>query len=111
MSRSHIYFNTGNRITGEVKMTTADEFRSQILDKASEDDDFRTQLLGNPTAAISAELDIAMPNGLTVEVHEDTQSVVHLVLPPKVQLDAGELEQATGGVTPADPNEQIGSGW
>ncbi len=78
-------------------MTTATDFRDQILSKASEDDDFRTRLMDDPVAAIGDELNLTMPEGLSVQVHADGPNVVNLVLPPKMELDAGALDSVAAG--------------
>ncbi len=78
-------------------MTTANEFRDRILTKASEDDDFRTRLLDDPAGAIGDELNVTMPEELTVQVHSDGPNVVNLVLPPKMELDVSQLENVAGG--------------
>ncbi len=85
-------------------MTTENKYHNQILSKASEDDDFRTSLLEDPAAAVSTELGIEMPDGLTINVHEDSQNVVNLVLPPKTELSADELDRTIGGSGGLDGN-------
>ncbi len=78
-------------------MTTGKEYHDQILAKASEDDDFRASLLEDPVAAVSSELNVDLPDELTINVHEDGQNVVNLVLPPKKRLAEDELAQVAGG--------------
>ena len=77
-------------------MMTATELKTQILTKAAEDDDFRTRLLTDPKAAISAETGVTIPQGATV-VHEDSTTTAHLVLPPSPALTEAELEKVAGG--------------
>ncbi len=84
-------------------MTTENKYHNQILEKAAEDDAFRASLLEDPAAAVSSELGVDVPDGLTISVHEDSQNVVNLVLPPRTELSAEELEQAAGG-TIGNPN-------
>ncbi len=80
-------------------MTTATEMRDQILNKAAEDGDFRTRLIEDPKAAISAEVGATVPDGFDVVVHEDSATTFHLVLPPSPELTESELETATGGLS------------
>ena len=79
-------------------MTTATEMRTQILNRASEDGEFRALLIEDPKSAISAEVGVTIPDGFNVEVHEDSANTVHLVLPPSPQLTEAELERVAGGV-------------
>ena len=78
-------------------MTTATELKTQLLTKAAEDGEFRTRLLTDPSAAISAELDTTIPEGFDVVVHEDSATTAHLVLPPSPALTEAELEMVAGG--------------
>ena len=79
-------------------MTTATELKSRILDRASEDGDFRARLIADPKSAISAEIGRNVPEGFDVMVHEDSATTAHLVLPPSPELTEAELETATGGI-------------
>ena len=79
-------------------MTTATELKGRILNRASEDSDFRAHLIADPKSAISAELGRTIPEGFDIQVHEDGASTAHLVLPPSPQLTEAELEKATGGI-------------
>ncbi len=85
-------------------MTAAKDYQNQILAKASEDDEFRANLLNDPAATVAAELNVNLPEGLDIQVHEDDQNVVNLVLPPKMKLGDSELDRVSGGVnfTPTD---------
>ena len=67
-------------------MTTATELKTKILSKAAEDSDFRTRLITDPRAAISAETGVTIPAGFNVTVHEDSRTTAHLVLPPSPAL-------------------------
>ncbi|HYB00551.1 MAG TPA: NHLP leader peptide family RiPP precursor [Ktedonobacteraceae bacterium] len=74
-----------------------------IIEKASKDEAFREQLLNNPKAALERALGITFPREVTIQVHENTPTTLHLVLPvhskegnPRDLSDA-ELERVTGG--------------
>ena len=78
-------------------MTTATEMKTQILNKASEDGDFRALLIEDPKSAIASEVGMTIPEGFDVAVHEDSATAVHLVLPPSPELTDAELEIVAGG--------------
>ena len=78
-------------------MKTATELKTHILTKAAEDGDFRTRLLTDPRAAISAETGVTIPEGFNVAVHEDSGTTAHLVLPPSPALTEDELAVIAGG--------------
>ena len=78
-------------------MTTATELKTQILTKAAADGEFRTRLLTDPRAAVSAETGVTVPEGFNVVVHEDSATTAHLVLPPSPELTEVELEMVAGG--------------
>ena len=78
-------------------MTTATEMKDRILNRASEDGDFRALLIADPKAAISAEIGQPIPDGFDVVVHEDSATAAHLVLPPSPQVTEAELATLAGG--------------
>ena len=78
-------------------MRTATELKTKILSKAAEDGEFRTWLIADPKAAISAETGVTVPEGFHVAVHEDSRTTAHLVLPPSPALTEAELEMVAGG--------------
>ena len=78
-------------------MTTATEMKTKILSKADEDNDFRARLIADPSAAISAETGVTIPEGFNVVVHEDSATTAHLVLPPSPALTEAELAKVAGG--------------
>ena len=78
-------------------MESPNEMRMKVVGKAGEDADFRAKLMSDPKAAISEELGVTMPEGLTVQVHEDTGTTAHLVIPPASKLNEGDLRAVAGG--------------
>ena len=81
-------------------METQDSMQQQLIDKASEDDAFRAQLLAEPRAAIRDALGIELPGDFDVIVHEDDVRTAHLVLPPSAKLTDAQLERVAGGFCP-----------
>ena len=80
-------------------MRNPEEMRDRLIEKASEDDAFRSQLLSDPRVSIEDELGVKIPEGLSVQVHENTAQQVHLVLPPSPKLSEADLGAASGGAT------------
>ena len=78
-------------------MTTATELKTQILDRAAEDGEFRARLIADPKAAVATEVGATLPDGFEVVVHEDSATTAHLVLPPSPALSEAELTQVSGG--------------
>ena len=83
----------------ERTMETPSEMRVKIVGKATEDADFRARLLGDPKAAIGQELGVAIPASMSVEVHEESGTTAHLVLPPDSKLSQHDLSRVSGGYT------------
>ena len=78
-------------------MTTATEMRDRILNRAAEDEEFRSSLIADPKAAIAAEVGATIPDTFQVVVHEDSATTAHLVLPPSPKLTDADLKTAAGG--------------
>jgi Nitrile hydratase, alpha chain len=82
-------------------MSQQNPMQDQIIAKAMKEETFRQALLSNPKTVIERALGISVPQGVTIAVHQDTPTTLHLVLPAQVQtateLSDAELEQATGG--------------
>ena len=93
-------------------MTQQNPVQEQIIARALKEEAFRQELLGNPQAAIERALGISVPAGVTIVVHQDTPTTLHLVLPieaPRAawaDLSDAELEQAVGGIMPGNSNHQ-----
>lgn len=69
----------------------------QIVARAWQDEAFKQRLMADPQAVL-AELGIDVPLGRTVQVLEDTEQVMHLVIPLRPgELSDEQLEQVAGG--------------
>ena len=77
-------------------MITAQEMRERIQQKAAEDADFRSLLLSDPKAAIGQEFGVNVGASFDIEVHEESASTAHLVLPMSDRLDPSEMMAAGG---------------
>jgi hypothetical protein len=73
---------------------------AKVVKKALADPAFKAELLGSPNAALAAA-GVPIPPGVTVKVLEDTDKIVHLVLPavPNGELADEHLDLVAGGVT------------
>jgi len=69
-----------------------------LVAKAASDGPFRQRLLAKPKEAIETELGVTMAGGHEIHVHEMTDTVTHLVLPPPSKLSEEEREAARTGV-------------
>src|SRR5512135_1000072 len=71
------------------------------------DEAFRQELLTDPKAVFEHEFGITIPDGVTIQVHEDTSTTVHFVLPQRTpsselwEVDAAELERTFAEVQTA----------
>ena len=54
-----------------------------IISIAMHDRVFREELLRNPKETLERELGISFPQEVEIEMHEDTPTTIHLVLPLK----------------------------
>jgi hypothetical protein len=84
--------------------------QQQIMARAMKDEAFRQELLANPNnkVVLERELGITLPQGVTIQVHQDTPTTVHVVLPMQPptgeprELSDAELKQVTGGAGGGD---------
>lgn len=73
-------------------METAQEMEAKIVGKAAEDAEFRARLLSDPKATIEQELSVTIPASMSIDVHEDSATTVHLTLPPTAALSEADLQ-------------------
>ena len=76
---------------------TVEEFQSSLRERAVADEEFRARLLSDPNAVIEEELDLTLPDGFNLEVHEDTATTAHLVLPPSASIAEADMSSVAGG--------------
>lgn len=72
---------------------------AMVVERAWRDPVFKARLLAEPHVAL-ALLGLEVPSGMTVKVVENTETVVHLVLPAKPaegELSEEALEAVAGG--------------
>ena len=69
----------------------------KIVAKAWSEPEFKKRLLSDPNAVLK-ENGMDVPEGVKVQVLEDTNQLVHLALPaPPDELDLDQLDKAAGG--------------
>ena len=83
----------------KIEVKRIEEMRAQLIGKAEDDPAFRSRLMAEPRVVVEEEFGVEVPEGSEVRVHEDSRSVVHLVLPPEPKLGMRELDSAAGGTT------------
>ena len=69
----------------------------RLLSRATQDSEFRARLVATPRDAIEQELGLPLDDGHEIHVHEETDAVTHLVLPPGSRFSAEEREAARTG--------------
>lgn len=69
------------------------EIEREIIERASEDADYREQLLADPRAALSEYVNGAVPEDADVRVFEETPGSYYFVLPAQAAQGNGELTE------------------
>ncbi|EMS78178.1 NHLP leader peptide family RiPP precursor [Desulfotignum phosphitoxidans] len=64
----------------EEQAKKAQQQWAKIITKARADEDFKVRLIAEPAAVLKEE-GIVVPDGITIKVMEDTESVTHVVIP------------------------------
>lgn len=78
-------------------MSKPSEIRARIADKAGADEEFRARLISDPRGVIEQEFGVTIPDGIEIQVHEDSAEVAHVLLPPSPKLSETQLSQLAGG--------------
>jgi hypothetical protein len=82
-----------------MEMLSRGQAERRVQERAASDQAFRSELKANPRAALEAELGMEIPEQISVQVHEESFSEMHLVLPPsEEELSDSDLEMVSGGV-------------
>ena len=82
--------------------------RARIIARAWSDPAFKAELLADPHKVLTAA-GIALKPGVMIKVVENTDSLHHLVLPPKPsgELNDVELDKVAGGTLPGMVDRMI----
>ncbi|GAA3404632.1 NHLP leader peptide family RiPP precursor [Paenibacillus hodogayensis] len=62
-------------------MSTEETLKQQIIEKAWQDSTFKQQLLSDPKAAIEGAFGVKVPDGIKLNVVEESSTDFYLVLP------------------------------
>jgi D-alanyl-D-alanine carboxypeptidase len=73
----------------ETEKSFESEFATKVITRAWGDPEYKTKLMTDPRAAL-AEAGLNAPAGLDIKVVENTNNVVHLVLPPPPSAEISE---------------------
>ncbi len=79
---------------------TVKELQDLIAVQAMKDEGFRAEMLADANAAFEKYSGQPLPEGVSVQVHENSSNVTHFVLPPKIEegeLSDDDLEKVAGG--------------
>ncbi|MFC4779563.1 NHLP leader peptide family RiPP precursor [Paenibacillus sp. GCM10023252] len=63
-------------------MSAQASLRERIIEKAWEDEKFKTQLLQNPKLAINEAFGIDIPEEVSIQVLEEKKNSYYLIIPP-----------------------------
>ena len=92
-----------------MTQTTQAEMQGKIIAKAQAEPEFRAQLVADPKATIEGLIGLELPAAINFQVHEDSATSFHLVLPPSGQLTEDELAAVFAGNWIAETRRFFGS--
>jgi len=82
----------------EDKMDKRIDLQNKVIAKAMEDPSFKKALMEDPAGAIASEFGIRVPEGIEIEVVQETAKKVYLVLPSATDKGVGERAAAEDAV-------------
>lgn len=80
-----------------MSFTSREEALASIRDRAAADPEFRALLLSDPAAAVTRVIGRDVPESVTIAVHEESPTDIHLVIPTDEDLSETDLELVAGG--------------
>ncbi len=83
-----------------MSIPTRAELDGLVREHLASDPEFRATLLADPRAAVAKLLGLTLPDAVQVEVHEETLTHIHLVIPTQSasgDISDDDLELVAGG--------------
>ncbi len=100
-------------LTASVLLNRRDTMASQqgpaeleINERVRADDKFREALLRDPEGTLKREYGVRVPEGMKIKVHEETDQLIHLVVPGRPQRGEGPRKGGDTVITPMRRPEQ-----
>ncbi len=81
-------------------MKAISEMRSELIEKADNDSEFRARLLTDPKSTVADEFGLNLPDSFKVHVVEDDAENAYFVLPPSSKLTSEQMASVSGGGWP-----------
>ena len=86
-----------------ITLKTRKDLYNNIMQRASEDADFRAALASAPKETIQKEYEIKIPENMEIKVHESDLNTVHLSLPFSPQaLQESQLKDVAAAAIDGD---------
>lgn len=79
----NLFYNFADLPANSQQGVTTQQFYESVIVRAVKSPEFRSRLLNEPEAVL-AELGIELPEGVKVTFVENTDAVVHIVIPPYI---------------------------
>ena len=79
-----------------ANMPLGKQLRLNIIERALEDEDFKSKLLDDPKSAIEEGLGVTLPEDADIKVIERTSDTTYIYLPDSSKLSASQLARISG---------------
>jgi hypothetical protein len=84
----------------EEKVSTREEKLAPVIARVWQDEAYRKELIADPKGVLQKEFGVELPEGLAIEVLEESPAKLYIVIPPKPTNELGDdqLEEVAGGI-------------
>lgn len=91
------------------KGVTIYELNSVIGERVKGKEGLRQEILSDPKAALEKEFNVMIPDNFKVEVHVETPTTLHIILPAEnaLELTEDQLDQVAGGTVAFEPGDMM----
>jgi hypothetical protein len=79
-------------------MASREEINATIIERAAADPALRAQFIADPRATLESVTGVAIPEGVSITVHEESPSNIHFVIPAVGDLSEADLALVAGGL-------------